>query len=102
MPEVFYNLIKIKRDKQEKLCRGASSTMLEKDSPVFHFLETHFANSSIGTNATYTESDKNGQRGYYVYERTLNGFLLIKRNFFSQKGILIKSETLPMPKNIRV
>ncbi len=102
MPEVFYNLIKIKRDKQEKLCRGASSNKLEKESPVFHFLETHFANSSIGTNATYTESDKNGQRGYYLYERTLNGFLLIKRNFFSQGGALLKSEMVPVPKNIRI
>ena len=101
MPNLFYNLIKIKRERQKHLCQGTSSTMLEKESPVFHFLESRFANSAIGTTATYAAPGNDGQRGYYLYEKITDGFLLIKRNFFSQDGTLLRSEIPALPKNIR-
>lgn len=100
MPNLFYNLIKIKRERQKQLCHSASSARLAKDSPVFHFLETRFANNAIGTTVTYTAPGKDGQRVYYVYERTLGGFLLIKRNFFAQDGTLIRREMPSPPKNM--
>ena len=101
MPNLFYNLVKIKRERQKQLCGGASSARLAKNSPVFHFLETRFANNPIGTIATYAAPGKGGQRGYYVYERTTDGFLLIKRNFFAQDGTLLRREMPSPPKNLR-
>lgn len=100
MPNLFYNLVKMKRDKQRQLCQGVSHSMIAKESPVFDFLESHFANNSIGTTVTYTAPGKSGQRVYHVYEKTMNGFLLIKRNFFAQNGTLLKSELPAQPKNM--